>query len=109
MAAIAPITTIRTAARTSSIDVLGAVSAAASTVTKTIQTVGRVSDAGYAYTDAWANDVESNAKAMSKVAGAHAEDRATAWLFRKESEILSEITTDQDKARFNELKAKYFG
>lgn len=100
--------TIRTASARTVVDVMGAASAAATTITDTTRAVGRFAQAGYAWSDAWASDVEANAAAKKIVAGAHAEDKAVAWLVEQESAIMDQLDTENKKNRFNELKAKHF-
>lgn len=101
--------TIRATASTASVDVLSTVSAAATTVTKTISSVGRVADAGYAWTDAWADNVEKNANAFKAVAGRLAQDKAIAWLDQGQQEIAASLKTNEDIVRFNALKKEVFG
>lgn len=100
--------TIRHASARTVVDVMGAASAAATTLTDTTRAIGRVAQAGYAWTDAWASNIERNAEAQKIVAGAHAEDKAVAWLVEQETAIQDQLDSEQKKNRFNELKAKHF-
>lgn len=99
--------TIRTAGSKSVVDLFGAVSATANTLTNTVGMAGRAAQAGYAWTDAWASNIEANAEAQKKMAGVHAKDKAVAWLVEQEKTIMESIKGHE--SRFNELKAKYFG
>ena len=99
--------TIRNAGSKSVVDLFGAVSATANTFTHTVGMAGRAAQAGYAWTDAWASNIEANAEAQKVVAGAHAQDKAIAWLVEQEKTILENIKGHE--SRFNELKAKHFG
>ena len=100
--------TIRHASSRTVVDVMGAASAAATTLTDTTRAIGRFAQAGYAWSDAWASDVESNAAAKKIVAGAHAEDKAIAWLVEQETAIMDQLDSEIKQNRFNLLKEKHF-
>lgn len=99
--------TIRNAGSKTVVDAFGAISATANTLTHTVGMAGRAAQAGYAWTDAWASNIEANAEAQKVVAGAHAQDKAIAWLVEQETEIMTNIKGKE--SRFNELKSKHFG
>ena len=100
--------TIRNAGSKSVVDLFGAASAAATTLTDTTRTIGRVAQAGYAWTDAWADNIEANAEKKKEVAGAQAEDNAIAWLVEQRVAIIEKLDTIEKKTMFNELKDKFF-
>lgn len=101
--------TIRTAGSKSVVDLFGAISATANTLTHTVGMAGRAAQAGYAWTDAWAAEVEANAEASKKLSAVNAQDNAIAKLVERSIEIQQILNTDEKKKMFNELKAKHFG
>ena len=52
---------------------------------------------------------EADAEAKMMIADRNAQDKAIAWLVNQEREIQDQLSNNQDRERFNQLKSEIFG
>ena len=100
--------TIRKSASDTIVDLLGTIGTIADAATSTTNIIGRTAQAGEAYVDAWATDVELNAAERKNAAGRMAKHNAAMWLTEQQIEIEEQLDTDEKRSRFNaNLKLLY--
>lgn len=101
--------TMRSAGATTVVDLLGAISATATTVTDTTKAVGRLAQAGLAKADAFAAGVEAQSNADKAVAGVNAKDVAALRVYEQRIEIQKKLGNSKTNIEtFNAIKAELF-